>query len=57
VGRVIVVGAENDHVPERLGWDTADSVQQALEMAEDDHGPKPDVSMLHHPPFVMTEVT
>ena len=57
VGRVIVVGAENDHVPERLGWETADSVQQALEMAEDDHGPEPDVSMLHHPPFVMTEVT
>lgn len=56
VGRVIAVGPENDHVPERLGWESANSMQEALAMARDHHGPDPDVSLLHHPPFVMTEV-
>ena len=56
VGRVIVVGAENDHVPERLGWEMADDMQEALRMARDEHGDDPDISLLHHPPFVMTDV-
>lgn len=56
VGRVIVVGPENDHVPERLGWESADTMQEALAMARDTHGPDPDISLLHHPPHIMTDV-
>ena len=55
VGRVIVVGPENDHVPARLGWETADTMQEALRMANDYHA-DPDISLLQHPPFVMTDV-
>ncbi len=56
VGRVIVVGAENDHVPERLGWLTADSMEEALEMAYGFHGANPDITMMHHPPFMIADV-
>ncbi|MFB6352343.1 MAG: lactate racemase domain-containing protein [Bradymonadaceae bacterium] len=55
VGQVIVVGPENDHVPERLGWQSADTMQEALRMARDIHG-DPDISLLQHPPHVMTDV-
>lgn len=57
VGRVIVVGAENEHVPARLGWDRAETMDEALAMAGQDHGPDHDISVLQHPPFVMTNVT
>ncbi len=56
VGRVIVVGAENEHVPKRLGWDRANSMDEALEMARDDHGPNPHITLMHHPPFVLADV-
>ncbi|MFU8803438.1 MAG: lactate racemase domain-containing protein, partial [Bradymonadaceae bacterium] len=56
VGRVIVVGAENDHVPERLGWLTARTMDDALEMAREVHGESPDITVMHHPPFVITDV-
>jgi len=57
IGRVIVVGAENAHVPERLGWHTAATMEDALEMARDIHGPNPDITMMHHPPFLIADVT
>lgn len=57
VGRVIVVGAENDHVPERLGWESARTMDEALEMAREDHGPDPHITLMHHPPFVIADVT
>ena len=56
VGRVIVVGSENDHVPERLGWEMADTMEEALQMARDTHGEDFDLSLMHHPPFVITDV-
>ncbi len=56
VGRVIVVGAQNDHVPERLGWESADNMQQALRMARREHGTDPDISMMHHPPYMVADV-
>ncbi len=56
VGRVIVVGAENEHVPERLGWERARDMDEALRMAEQDHGPDQDVTLMHHPPFVLADV-
>lgn len=56
VGRVIVVGAENDHVPERLGWESAATMDEALEMAREVHGPDPDITLMHHPPYVVADV-
>jgi hypothetical protein len=56
VGRVIVVGAENEHVPARLGWDTADTIHEALEMSRDDHGPDPDTLVMHHPPYCVLDM-
>ncbi len=56
VGRVIVVGAENDHVPERLGWLSAATMDEALEMARDFHGPDPEITLMHHPPFLVADV-
>jgi len=56
VGKVIVAGAENAHVPAMLGWDRADSLTEAIAMARSHVGPNPDISMLHHPPIVMVDV-
>ncbi|MGM0559029.1 MAG: lactate racemase domain-containing protein [Myxococcota bacterium] len=56
IGRVIVVGAENEHVPERLGWERADTIDEALDMARETHGPDPSISMMHHPPFAVADV-
>lgn len=57
IGDVIVVGAENEHVPARLGWRSADTMAEALDMARDNHGPSPEITMMHHPPFMIADVT
>jgi hypothetical protein len=41
VGRVIVAGARDPHVPRHLGWDTAPSVEEAVARAQAIHGPAP----------------
>ncbi|MFQ5662719.1 MAG: lactate racemase domain-containing protein [Terriglobia bacterium] len=56
LGKVIVVGAVNKRVPAILGWETADSMEQALEMAEAHVGHKPSITLLHFPPILMTDV-
>jgi hypothetical protein len=54
--RTIVVGADNDYVPKLLGWETARSVTEAIQMARGS-GPEPSVTMLHVPPIVIADVT
>lgn len=49
IGRVIVAGIENRAVAEHLGFDTADSVEAALHMAEDVHGSDCNVAYIRHP--------
>jgi nickel-dependent lactate racemase len=56
LGRVIVVGADNDYAPKLLGWETARSFQEALAMASDGKR-DPEITMLHVPPIVMADVT
>ncbi len=56
IGDVIVVGAENDHVPSRMGWRTAKTMDEALEMARETHGEHPEITMMHHPPFMVADV-
>ena len=56
LGRVIVVGADNDYIPKLLGWETARNITEALLMAQ---GSKrdPEITMLHVPPIVMADMT
>ncbi len=56
VGKVILAGAENAHVPARLGWDRAESLTEAIAMAKSFVGPSPSITMMHHPPIVMADV-
>ncbi len=56
VGKVVVAGAENAHVPALLGWERADSVTEAIAMARSFAGPSASVTLMHHPPIVMADV-
>jgi hypothetical protein len=56
VGRVIVVGADNDYIPKLLGWERARNFSEAMAMASDTKR-DPEVAMLHVPPIVMADVT
>jgi nickel-dependent lactate racemase len=58
LGRVIVVGADNEYIPKLLGYETAKSMQEALDMAKDTAPSRtPDITMLHMPPILMADVT
>jgi hypothetical protein len=56
LGRVIVVGADNDYIPKLLGYETARTFAEALAKASEGQR-DPDVTMLHVPPIVMADVT
>jgi hypothetical protein len=56
LGRVIVVGARDKEVARTLGYDTAPSVEAALEMAQDTVGRSPQVSVFHLPPVFMIDM-
>jgi lactate racemase len=56
VGKVIVVGAKQTETAERLGWDTASSVDEALAMAQSHLGHRPSVTFFRMPPIVMTDL-
>ncbi len=55
-GQVIVVGAEDRESARVMGWDCADSVDQALEMAQGFLGKKPSLAHVHIPPINMVDV-
>jgi hypothetical protein len=48
-GRVIVAGAEVPRVVEHVGFEPAESIEAALGMATDAHGPKPTVALVRYP--------
>jgi hypothetical protein len=56
VGKVIVAGAQNAHVPKILGWERAESLSEAIAMAKSAVGPSPEITMMHHPPIVMADM-
>ena len=56
VGRVIVVGADNTSVPALLGWECADSMAEAIAMGRSTMGQSAQITMLHHPPILITDV-
>jgi lactate racemase len=51
-GRVIVAGAEEPAVVRHAGFEPADSVEDALAMAAEEHGPDPSVAVVRYPPAV-----
>lgn len=53
-GRVIAVGAEHPHVPERMGWENAANFEEALAMAREVGPANPQITLLRQPPVVLT---
>jgi hypothetical protein len=56
VGKVIVAGAENNHVPELLGWERTDTLSDALDIARGFMGRSARISLVHMPPILQTDV-
>ena len=44
------------HVPEILGWDHAETMAEAIQMAKSYVGPSPEITLMHHPPILMADV-
>ncbi len=57
LGRVIIVGADNEYIPKLMGWETAKTMQDALAMAQDTAPPSPQITMMHIAPMFMADVT
>ncbi len=57
VGRVIIVGADNEYVPQTLGYETARTFAEALRMAKETAPPDPSVTALHVCPMLMADVS
>ena len=55
-GQVIVVGAEDRESARIMGWECADTVAGALEMAQTFLGKRPSVAHVHIPPINMVDV-
>ena len=51
VGRVIVAGPRDAHVPRHLGWDVAASVEEAVARARALHGPGATIGVVEQPPM------
>lgn len=51
-GRVIVAGAEDPAVVRHVGFEPAATVEDALAMAGEFHGPNPSVALVRYPPAV-----
>ena len=56
LGKIIVVGSDNATVPKMLGWERADTLSEAISMARSFTGRSAQITMLHHPPILMTDV-
>ena len=55
LGRIIIVGGDKKAV-NRLGFQSASTLQDALEIASDVVGPQPTITHLKNPPLVMADV-
>jgi hypothetical protein len=55
LGRVIVAGPDNTHVPAMLGWESAPTLSEAIDLARGYHGRGAEIAMLHFPPILMTQ--
>jgi nickel-dependent lactate racemase len=57
LGRVIVVGADNEYIPQLLGYETAPNITEALRMAQSTAPRSPEITALHCPPIFMADVS
>ncbi|HEV8247692.1 MAG TPA: transcriptional regulator, partial [Polyangiaceae bacterium] len=57
LGKVIVVGADNEYIPGLFGWETAANMEEALYRAKGGKSGDLSVSLLHVPPIVMADVS
>jgi len=55
LGRVIIVGGETSAV-RRLGFQSASTLSDALEMASDVVGPQPTITHMKNPPIFLADV-
>ncbi len=55
LGTIIIVGGDQKAV-RRLGFQSASTLQDALEIATDVVGPQPTITHLKNPPIVMADV-
>jgi hypothetical protein len=55
VGRVIAAGCQQPYVAERLGWEPASTLTEAIAMAKESHR-DPQITMLHVPPIALVDV-
>jgi nickel-dependent lactate racemase len=56
VGKVIVAGAENNHVPQLLGWERTNTLHEAIDEARGFMGRNASISFVHMPPILQTDV-
>ncbi len=56
IGKVIVAGAENNHVPKMLGYDSAPTLAEAIDQARGMMGRSASISMVHMPPILQVDV-
>jgi nickel-dependent lactate racemase len=56
VGKVICAGAENNHVPELLGWDRADTLGEAIDLARGFMGRSASITCVKTAPIVQCDV-
>ena len=56
VGRVIAAGCEEPEVATRMGWESADTLDEAIAMATSDLGRSASITYLHLPPLVIADV-
>lgn len=57
MGRVIAVNPECPQVAERIGFDTAPTLERAIDQAREIVGRNPKISYFHCPPVVMCDVS
>ncbi len=57
LGRVIVVGADNEYIPKLLGYETAPSMDEALYRAKNGEARSLDIACLHVAPMLMADVS
>jgi hypothetical protein len=57
VGQVIAVGTENSHVPEMLGFEHAQTLDEAIDLARGRQGRNASITVFHCPPILLTDVS
>jgi hypothetical protein len=55
-GKVIVAGAENNHVPELLGWERTDTLAEAIDLARGTMGRSASITLVKSAPILQTDV-